>query len=101
MGNSSRESTSVYFSILSSDRVRISIGKIDDSLVIGRQRFSREKMIDNVESKLYQKALEGEGWAVCFFLKTQGKRRGYIERQEHTGEDGREIVFRVKYADGD
>lgn len=43
---------------------------------------ARETMLDNVESVLYRKALEGEGWAVCFFLKTQGKKRGYVERQE-------------------
>jgi phage terminase large subunit len=40
---------------------------------------ARESMIDNVESSLYSKALEGEGWAVCFFLKTQAWKRGYIE----------------------
>jgi hypothetical protein len=53
-------------------------------------RSSREKMIDSVESILYSKALEGEAWAVCFFLKTQAKHRGYVERSEHrlAGEDG-------------
>jgi hypothetical protein len=55
----------------------------------------REKMIDNVESTLYSKALEGEGWAVCFFLKTQGKRRGYVERQEITGADGHTLEVRI------
>jgi hypothetical protein len=56
---------------------------------------ARDSMIDNVESSLYSKALEGEGWAVCFFLKTQGKHRGYVERQELTGADGEEIVIKV------
>jgi hypothetical protein len=37
-------------------------------------------MLDNVESALYTAALAGEAWAVCFFLKTQGKARGYVER---------------------
>jgi AcrR family transcriptional regulator len=46
---------------------------------------ARETMIDNVESRLYASALKGEGWAVCFFLKTQGKGRGYVERQEYAG----------------
>jgi AcrR family transcriptional regulator len=49
---------------------------------------AREKMIDNVESKLYSKALAGDTTAMIFFLKTQGKQRGYIERQEVTGADG-------------
>ena len=49
---------------------------------------SRETMLDNVESRLYKSALDGQGWAVCFFLKTQGKSRGYVERAEFTGADG-------------
>jgi len=53
-------------------------------------KSAREKMIDSVESVLYSKALDGEAWAVCFFLKTQAKHRGYVERSEHrlAGEDG-------------
>jgi hypothetical protein len=49
---------------------------------------ARETMIDNVESRLYSKALAGEGWAVCFFLKTQGHKRGYVEHHEISGPDG-------------
>ena len=30
-------------------------------------------------------------------LKTLGKDRGYVERTEHTGEDGKEFVIRVVY----
>ena len=64
---------------------------------------SREKMIDNVESVLYSQALAGEAWAVCFFLKTQAKHRGYVEKvqQELTGKDGGEAVLRVVYEDRD
>ena len=54
---------------------------------------SRETMLDNAESALYRAVLAGEAWAVCFFLKTQGKRRGYVERQEVTGADGGAIVM--------
>ena len=53
---------------------------------------AREKMIDNVESKLYSKALDGDTTAMIFFLKTQGKSRGYVERQEVTGKDGGAII---------
>lgn len=52
---------------------------------------AREKMIDNVESKLYSKALDGDTTAMIFFLKTQGKSRGYVERQEVTGADGGKV----------
>ena len=58
---------------------------------------SREKMIDNVESALYSQALAGNTTAMIFFLKTRGKKRGYVERQEVTGADGHEVVLRVKY----
>ena len=54
---------------------------------------SRETMLDNAESSLYRAVLAGEAWAVCFFLKTQGKRRGYVERQEVTGAEGGAIVM--------
>ena len=53
---------------------------------------AREAMKDNVESKLYEKALAGEAWAVCFFLKTQAKDRGYVERQEMTGAEGEPLI---------
>lgn len=46
---------------------------------------ARQGMIDNAESSLYRAVLNGESWAVCFFLKTQGKGRGYTERQEISG----------------
>lgn len=50
-------------------------------------REERERMTDIAESALYQKIKDGEGWAVCFYLKTQGKDRGYVERSqvEHSG----------------
>lgn len=42
----------------------------------------RERNIDKVEDKLLEAAANGESWAVCFYLKCQGKHRGYVERQE-------------------
>ena len=64
---------------------------------------AREKMIDNVESKLYSKALDGDTTAMIFFLKTQGKSRGYVERQEVTGAEGKALTIKwvdVEGADG-
>lgn len=43
---------------------------------------AREAMIDNAESVLYKKVLEGSTPELLFFLKTQGRGRGYTERQE-------------------
>lgn len=49
---------------------------------------TRETMLDNAESKLYSEAMAGNTAALIFLLKTQGKKRGYIERAEVTGADG-------------
>ena len=48
----------------------------------------RETMKDHAESALYKALLAGEAWAVCFFLKTQARDRGYVERTELTGAEG-------------
>src|SRR5262245_37198058 len=47
----------------------------------------RESMKDLAESALYRAVIAGEAWAVTFFLKTQGRDRGYSERHEceHSG----------------
>jgi Bacterial regulatory protein, Fis family len=41
----------------------------------------RELMRDHAGLKLQEAVEAGEGWAVRFFLSTQGQARGYIERQ--------------------
>jgi hypothetical protein len=43
---------------------------------------AREGMLDDAEGVLYQAVKRGEAWAVCFFLKTQGKGRGYSEKAD-------------------
>lgn len=47
-----------------------------------------ELRLDVAEGKLDQAVNKGEAWAICFFLKTQGKARKYSERLEVTGKDG-------------
>ena len=49
---------------------------------------AKERMLDFAEGKLYEKIKSGDNAAIIFYLKTQGKGRGYIERQEFTGEGG-------------
>lgn len=51
-------------------------------------REAREETTDMAELALFKKIQEGEGWAVCFYLKTQGRNRGYVERHEISGPDG-------------
>jgi hypothetical protein len=48
----------------------------------------KQSFIDNVESAIYSQALKGNVTAQIFILKTIGKDRGYVERNEYTGKDG-------------
>ena len=45
-------------------------------------------MVDTAELKLWQSIQNGESWGITLCLKTIGKDRGYVERQEVTGSDG-------------
>ncbi len=43
---------------------------------------SREQFLDDAESALHKAIKNGDAWAVCFALKTVGRKRGYSERME-------------------
>lgn len=62
---------------------------------------SREQMIDIAEGRLYQNINEGDNTAIIFFLKTQAKHRGYIEKSvtEVTGKDGGALTIRLQWGD--
>lgn len=46
---------------------------------------ARGRAVDTAEIGLMKAVQEGEAWAICFTLKTLGKDRGYVERQQVTG----------------
>jgi hypothetical protein len=52
----------------------------------------REGLKDFAEGKLMGQIDEGNIAAIIFYLKTQAKDRGYVERQEITGADGGSIT---------
>lgn len=56
----------------------------------------QEVAIDFAETKLYEQIKDNNTTATIFYLKTKGKNRGYVERQEieHSGEI-KEIVVNV------
>ena len=60
----------------------------------------RNRRLDFAESMLDKGMKDGNMTAIIFYLKTQGKSRGYIERQEVTGADGKKL-FEVTIVDGD
>ena len=43
---------------------------------------AQESLIDLAESKLMENIEENDNTSIIFFLKTKGKKRGYIEKQE-------------------
>lgn len=42
----------------------------------------RGEFVDAAELALLNAVVQGEAWAVCFALKTQGAKRGYVEKHE-------------------
>ena len=58
---------------------------------------ARGEVVDYAEQKLRPAILNGEPWAIAMALKTIGKSRGYVERQEVTGADGGAVM--VKWDD--
>jgi hypothetical protein len=79
----------------------------DPSTIFDRARISpvvrkaigteRGKVVDTSELKLFQAIMRDEPWAITLALKTIGKDRGYVERQEHdhTGELQLEIIEEI------
>ena len=55
----------------------------------------RGQLIDKAELKLEQAVMNGEPWAVQFSLRTIGKQRGYVERQELSGPEGGSVKINV------
>lgn len=47
-----------------------------------------DSLVDMAESRLYKAVLRDNMTAIIFLLKTKGKKRGWVERQEVTGADG-------------
>ncbi len=57
----------------------------------------RETLIDFAENQLFKQVQDGNITAIIFTLKTIGKSRGYVERQEVTGAEGGAVM--VKWDD--
>lgn len=56
----------------------------------------QEGLIDLAESKLLENINSGKTNEILFYLKTKGKYRGYVERQEITGADGMPAKIEVE-----
>lgn len=60
---------------------------------------AREAMIDYAEGKLYQNIQNNDTVSILFFLKTQAKQRGYVERTEVTGANGSDLRIKLSWGD--
>lgn len=57
---------------------------------------ARGETVDIAEQKLRNAILNGEPWAIALELKTIGKNRGYVEKQEVANEG--EVKVLIEYA---
>ena len=55
----------------------------------------RESLLDMAEGSLFEQVRKGNITAIIFTLKTLGKHRGYVERQEFAGVRDQEIFVRI------
>ena len=59
----------------------------------------KDALKDMAENELLRQIKEGNTTATIFFLKTQGKNRGYVERQELTGAEGETLKIKLSWGD--
>lgn len=58
---------------------------------------AKETVLDFVEGQLYKKIEDGDVASIIFYLKTKGKSRGYVERQEQQRMD--KVTITVRHVD--
>jgi len=68
----------------------------EDEVFAERVEDIQNIALDFVESKLFENIKDGKTSEMIFYLKTKGKKRGYVERQEITGADGMPTKFEIE-----
>ena len=71
----------------------------NDEVFANQVRDIENVALDFAESQLHTQIGDGNTSATIFYLKTKGKKRGYIERQEITGADGMPTNFQIEIID--
>ncbi len=68
----------------------------EDSDFADQVRDIENVALDFAESQLHKQISENSTSATIFYLKTKGKARGYVERQEITGAEGMPTNFQIE-----
>jgi len=68
----------------------------EDSDFAEQVRDIENVALDFAESQLHKQIQENSTSATIFYLKTKGKSRGYVERQEITGAEGMPTNFQIE-----
>ena len=68
----------------------------DDEVFAKNVKEIENVALDFAESQLHKQISENSTAATIFYLKTKGKKRGYIERQEITGAEGMPTNFQIE-----
>jgi hypothetical protein len=71
----------------------------DDDIFAQEVEDIQNIALDFVESKLFENIKQGKTAEMIFYLKSKGKKRGYVERQEITGADGMPTNFQIEIID--
>jgi len=72
----------------------------NDDKIFAKQVDEIENVaLDFAESQLHKQIQDGSTAATIFLLKTRGKKRGYVERQEITGADGIPTDVKIEILD--
>ena len=50
--------------------------------IVEAVKEATEFQLDVTELQLFQAIDRGEAWAICLYLKTKGRQRGYVEKQD-------------------
>ena len=66
--------------------------KTDDEFKLAVDDIT-EIALDIAESEMWKLIKDGNVPTILFYLKCKGKNRGYVERQEITGQDGQPISW--------
>lgn len=73
--------------------------KNDDEEFAQNVNEIEEGLIDFAESKLFENIKGNKTNEILFYLKTKGKSRGYVERQEHQIEGGFPTKIEIEIID--